>query len=102
MLASIKQQFDPVDRSHDEMAELAARVFELFQTIRQQSLTADYPEKRRLLRILFSTTRSTAWLSALKREIPSTCTPKGFSSHQVGATGRLLNFFSREFGYSET
>ena len=28
-LASIKLQLDPVDRSHDETAELAARVFEL-------------------------------------------------------------------------
>ncbi len=30
-LASIKLQLDPVDRSHDETAELAARVFELLQ-----------------------------------------------------------------------
>jgi len=52
-LASIKLQLDPVDRSHDETAELAARVFELLQTIRQQWLTADYPEKRRLLEIVF-------------------------------------------------
>jgi len=42
-----------VDRSHDETAELAARVFELLQTKRQQWLTADYPEKRRLLEIVF-------------------------------------------------
>jgi site-specific DNA recombinase len=52
-LASIKLQLDPADRSHDEMAELAARVFELLQTKRQQWLTADYPEKRRLLEIVF-------------------------------------------------
>ena len=38
-----------LDRSHDETAELAAKVFELSQTLRQQWLTADYPEKRRLL-----------------------------------------------------
>ena len=49
-LASIKLQLDPVDRSHDETAELAARVFELLQTKRQQWLTA---EKRRLLEIVF-------------------------------------------------
>ena len=52
-LASIKLQLDPGDRSHDETAELAARVFELLQTKRQQWLTADYPEKRRLLEIVF-------------------------------------------------
>jgi hypothetical protein len=43
----------PVDRSYDETAELTARVFELLQTIRQQWLTAHYPEKRRLLEIVF-------------------------------------------------
>jgi hypothetical protein len=43
-------QLDPVDRSHDETAELAARVFELLPTIRQQWLTA---EKRRLLETVF-------------------------------------------------
>jgi site-specific DNA recombinase len=42
-----------VDRSHDETAELATKVFELSQTLRQQWLTADYPEKRRLLEIVF-------------------------------------------------
>jgi len=52
-LASIKLQLDVLDRSHDETAELAAKVFELSQTLRQQWLTADYPEKRRLLEIVF-------------------------------------------------
>jgi site-specific DNA recombinase len=32
---------------------LAAKVFELSQTLRNQWLTADYPEKRRLLEIVF-------------------------------------------------
>jgi len=49
-LASIKLQLDPAHRSHDELAELAVRVFELLQTIRQQWTTADYAESRRLLR----------------------------------------------------
>jgi hypothetical protein len=31
-----------LDRSHDETAELAVKVFELFQTLRQQWLAADY------------------------------------------------------------
>jgi site-specific DNA recombinase len=52
-LASIKLQLDAVDRSHDETAELAAKVFELSQALRNQWLTADYPEKRRLLEIVF-------------------------------------------------
>jgi len=52
-LASIKLQLDVLDRSHDETAELAAKVFELSQTLRQQWLTADYTAKRRILEIVF-------------------------------------------------
>ena len=52
-LSSIKLQLDVLDRSHDENAELAAKVFELSQTLKQQWLTADYAAKRRLLEIVF-------------------------------------------------
>ena len=52
-LASIKLQLDVVDRSHDETAELAAKVFGLSQTLRSQWLTADYAAKRRILEIVF-------------------------------------------------
>ena len=51
-LASIKLQLDGLDRSHDETAELASKVFELSQTLRQQWLTADYDAKRRILEIV--------------------------------------------------
>ena len=56
-LASIKLQLDVVDRSHDETAELAAKVFELSQTLRDQWLTADYAAKRRILEIVFLNSR---------------------------------------------
>ena len=56
-LASIKLQRDVVDRSHDETAELAAKVFELSQTLRQQWLTADYAAKRRILEIVLLNSR---------------------------------------------
>ena len=52
-LASIKLQLDVVDRCHDETAELALKVFELSQTLRNQWLTADYAAKRRILEIVF-------------------------------------------------
>jgi site-specific DNA recombinase len=51
-LASIKLQLDGLDRSHDETAELASKVVELSQTLRQQWLTADYDAKRRILEIV--------------------------------------------------
>ena len=52
-LAAIKLQRDALDRSHDETADLASRVFELSQTLTQKWLTADVFEKRRILEIVF-------------------------------------------------
>ncbi|QDT57079.1 hypothetical protein Pan44_51450 [Caulifigura coniformis] len=51
-LASIKLQTDVLDRSHDETADLAVKVFELSQTLREKWLTADYAVKRRILEIV--------------------------------------------------
>ena len=51
-LAAIKLQLDAVDRSHDENAELASKVFELSQTLRERWLTADYATKRQILEIV--------------------------------------------------
>lgn len=51
-LASIKLQLDAVDRSRDELGELASKVFELSHTLRQQWLTADYSKRRRILEIV--------------------------------------------------
>ena len=52
-IASLKLQLDIVDRSHDEMCDLAVKVFELSQALRQKWLTADYATKRRILEIVF-------------------------------------------------
>jgi hypothetical protein len=51
-LSSIKLQVDLLDRSHDENAEIAVKVFELSQTLRDQWVSADYATKRRLLEIV--------------------------------------------------
>ena len=52
-LASIKLQLEVLNRTQDENAELASRVFELSQTLRQKWLTADYAEKRKILEIVW-------------------------------------------------
>ncbi|MDX1926868.1 MAG: recombinase zinc beta ribbon domain-containing protein, partial [Pirellulaceae bacterium] len=52
-LAAIKLQADVLDRTRDENAELASRVFELSQTLRQKWLTANYAEKRKILEIVW-------------------------------------------------
>jgi len=51
-LASIKLQLDVLDRAHDEMTDLAAKVFELSQTLCDKWLSADYATKRRILEIV--------------------------------------------------
>ena len=51
-LASIKLQLDALDRSHEENAELACKVFELSQTLRQQWPTDDNDAKRQILEIV--------------------------------------------------
>ena len=52
-LAAITLQTEVLDRTRDENAELASRVFELSQTLRQKWLTADYAEKRKILEIVW-------------------------------------------------
>ena len=46
-------QLEILNRSREENAELASRVFELSQTLRQKWLTADYAEKRQILEIVW-------------------------------------------------
>jgi hypothetical protein len=52
-LASLQLQLDVLDRSREEQADFASRVFELSQTLRQKWLTADYAEKRKILEIVW-------------------------------------------------
>jgi site-specific DNA recombinase len=52
-LASIKLQLHVLDRSDDETAALAAKVFEDSQTLLEQWLTTDYAAKPRILEIVF-------------------------------------------------
>ncbi|MFO0900494.1 MAG: recombinase family protein [Pirellulales bacterium] len=51
-VAKLKLQLEVLDRSHDEMSDLAVKAFELSQTLREQWLTADYATKRRILEII--------------------------------------------------
>ena len=69
-------------------AELAAKLFELSQTLRQQWLTADHAAKRRLLEIVFLNCRlEDATLVPTMRK-PFDILAEGFVSEKnVGATG---------------
>jgi len=51
--ASIVLQLEALNRSRDENAELASRVFELSQTLTDKWLTAEYEEKRQILEIVW-------------------------------------------------
>lgn len=51
--ASIVLQLEALNRTRDENAELASRVFELSQTLSDKWLTAEYAEKRQILEIVW-------------------------------------------------
>ncbi len=51
--ASILLQMEVLNRSRDENAELASRVFELSQSLRVKWLTANYAEKCQILEIVW-------------------------------------------------
>ncbi|MBI1311220.1 recombinase family protein [bacterium] len=51
--ASIVLQLEALNRSRDENAELASRVFELSQTLTEKWLSAEYAEKRQILEIVW-------------------------------------------------
>lgn len=51
-LSSIKLQLDVLSRTHDENSEVALKVFELSQTLKNKWFSADYATKRRILEIV--------------------------------------------------
>ncbi len=50
--AAIKLQLDVLDRSHDETADLAVKVFELPRTLRERPLVADSAVNRRFFELV--------------------------------------------------
>jgi site-specific DNA recombinase len=52
-LTELTLQLEVIDRSHDEMGDIAVKVFELSQGLSQKWLTADYATKRRTMEIGF-------------------------------------------------
>ncbi len=52
-LASVVLQSEALNRTRDENAELASKVFELSQTLKSQWLNADYSVKRQILDIVW-------------------------------------------------
>jgi hypothetical protein len=50
--AELQLKIDVQTRSHAEVSDLAIKVFELSQSLADRWVTADYPEKRRILDIV--------------------------------------------------
>ncbi len=79
-LASIMLQLEVLNRTRDENAELASRVFELSQTLRSKWLTSDYAEKRKILEIV--------WLNC--RLVDATLCPEIRKPFDILAEGLLV------------
>jgi hypothetical protein len=52
-MSNLTLQLEATDRSRDERAEVAVKVFELSQDLASKRLTADVAEKRELIEFLF-------------------------------------------------
>jgi site-specific DNA recombinase len=52
-IAATTLQIEAADRGRAEQADLAVKVFELSQHLKEKWLTADFPEKRRICEMLF-------------------------------------------------
>jgi site-specific DNA recombinase len=109
-LASIKLQLDVLDRSHDENAELAVKVFELSQVLKARWLTADHATKRRILEIVsLNCTLDGVTLVPTMRK-PFDVLVEGPFLKESGEGGirtletvaRLRDFQSRSFSRSDT
>ena len=48
-MAKLTLEMESTDRKKDEQADLALKVFELSQRLKEKWLSAEYPEKRRIL-----------------------------------------------------
>ncbi len=56
-MAKLTLELESADRSRDEQADLAMKVFELSQALTERWLAADYAEKRQILEMVFSNFR---------------------------------------------
>ncbi len=109
-LSSIKLQLDVLDRSHDETAELAVKVFELSQTLREQWFTADHATKRRILEIVCLNCRLDGVTLCPTMRKPFDVLIEGLFLKESGEEGirtletvaRLRDFQSRSFSRSDT
>lgn len=96
-ISSIKLQLDVLDRSHDETADLAVKVFKLSQTPHSQWFTADYAAKHRILEIVCLNCRLDAEKPVFSLRILFDALAGWLPLKNNGVTGRGLNFSSREY-----
>ena len=76
-----------------ETADLAARVFELSQTLRQQWLTDDYAAKRRILEIVFLNCRLDGATLVPERRKPFDILTEGFVSEKSRGNKTAIELF---------
>ena len=78
-IAALTLQLESTDRQQDERADLALRVFELSQDLHRKWVSADYPEKRRILDLVcLNLVLSGATLAIATRK-PFNCLVEGLS-----------------------
>ncbi len=109
-IAKLTLQMEATDRRKDEKGDLALRVFELSQRLREKWLTADFPVKRRLLNLVCLNFVLKGANLAIATRKPFNCLVEGLSVSDSGEGGirtretlaSLQHFQCCAFGHSAT
>ena len=86
-VAALTLQLESTDRQQDERADLALRVFELSQDLRRKWVTADYPEKRRILNLVCLNLVLSGSALGISTRKPFNCLVEGLSVSNSGEGG---------------
>jgi site-specific DNA recombinase len=86
-IAALTLELQATDRQRDERAELGLKVFELSQGLHRKWLTADYPEKKKIIEMVCLNLTLTDGIVCISTRKPFNCLVEGFSISDSGEGG---------------
>ncbi len=93
LVAKLTLELEAADRGKDEKVDLAVKVFELSQNLKQKWFNADYAERRRILEMVcLNLTLSGATLGISKRK-PFNCLVEGLLVSDSGEDKTPVELF---------
>jgi site-specific DNA recombinase len=83
-IAALTLELQATDRQRDERAELGLKVFELSQGLHRKWLTADYPEKKKIIEMVCLNLTLTDGIVCISTRKPFNCLVEGLSVSDSG------------------